>query len=526
MKKFLGIILSAALIFGAVPAVYAAEEAAEEPAQETAEEAKEETAEKTKIQYKNLGDKEYEITEDLEITDPEEADALLLSLRVSDSILKVDGDNIDVDFANQGERDLTITVNREDGEFRYLSFIPYETGSLSVMLKEEALDYYFEDNPPAEDLESVVYFSNMKISYYPGPEDLGIPDDDGMFKITAQGCAGYIDGKPLTDYRAAAGTELKFDLGRELMSNETVNWVVQYPSNNHFRNFKVSEDGLSITLEMPLNDIIVTAEMGEIIPPEELNDTDDIILPFKDVKKTSWYYEDVKEVYISGLMKGMSDDEFGPNVSTDRAMTVAMLYRLEGSPKVDGKIEYSDIKAGKWYTDAVIWASQNGIAAGYPDGTFKPGKEISRQELAQFIYKYAQYKGHGFVGMWYFPLNFEDIKQLGSWADEAMHWCVMHGLITGMENNMLAPKAPCTRAQLAAVFNRLSNIDLSPVEKVEEPEEKPEEEKPAEEKPAEEKPAEEKPAEEKPAEEKPAEEKPAEEKPAEEQPVEEIPAEG
>ena len=206
---------------------------------------------------------------------------------MSDSILKVDGDNIDVDFANQGERDLTITVNREDGKFRYLSFIPYETGSLSVMLKEEALDYYFEDNPPAEDLESVVYFSNMKISYYPGPEDLGIPDDDGMFKITAQGCAGYIDGKPLTDYRAAAGTELKFDLGRELMSNETVNWVVQYPSNNHFRNFKVSEDGLSITFEMPLNDIIVMAEMGEIIPPEELNDTDDIILPFKDVKKTS-----------------------------------------------------------------------------------------------------------------------------------------------------------------------------------------------------------------------------------------------
>ena len=490
MKRYLSLIISAALIFGTASAVCAAEEPAPE-------ENVSEAAEETKIQYKDLGEKEYEISEDLTITDAEEADAFLFNLQMSNSILKIDGDNIDIDFAETGKKDLTITINREDGKFGYLSFIPYEPGSLSIMLKPEAIDYYFEDNAAPEGLESISYFSNLKISYYPGPEDLGIPDDDGMFKITAQGCVGYVDGKPITDYRAVTGTKLTFDLGRELKENETLNWVVQYPSNNHFRNFDVSEDGLSISLEMPLNDIIVTAEMGEIIPPEEINQTDDIILPFKDVKESKWFYEDVKEMFEKGLMSGMSDNEFGPAVSTERAMILSILYRMEGSPKVEGKIEYSDIKAGKWYTDAVIWASQNGIASGYPDGTFKPDKEVSRQELAQFIYKYVQYKGHGFVGMWYFPLNFADIDQLGSWADEAMHWCVMNEIIAGMGSNMLAPKETCTRAQLAAILNRLSKIDLSPAPEpipVPEPITEPEEEEvPAEEVPAEEAPAQEMP---------------------------------
>ena len=229
--------------------------------------------------------------------------------------------------------------------------------------------------------------------------------------------------------------------------------------------------------------------------------------PFDDITPKDWFYKDVIEMYEKGLMSGMGNGKFEPNISTERAMVVSIIYRLEGSPAVEYKPLYSDVEEGKWYTDAIIWTSEQGISSGYPEGDFKPDQIVSRQELARFIYMYACYKGAGFKGLWDFNLDFDDADKVGSWAKESVQWCVMNGLITGVGNNLLAPRDISTRAQLAAIFNRFSKLDLAPAVVEEEPaEEQPDEEQPAEETPAAETPAEETPAEETPAAETPAEE--------------------
>ncbi|MBR2593255.1 MAG: S-layer homology domain-containing protein [Firmicutes bacterium] len=207
-------------------------------------------------------------------------------------------------------------------------------------------------------------------------------------------------------------------------------------------------------------------------------------------------------MYEKSYISGIGEGKFGPNLSTERGMIVTILYRMEGSPKVDFENLYSDVKEGEWYSDAVIWASSEDIAAGYPEGDFRPNQIVSRQELARFIYKYAEYKGYDLTKKDDLS-KFTDSSEVGSWARECVEWAVGTGLISGMGNGKLAPRDTATRAQLAAILNRLSKMTaVTPA---------PVDEKPAEEEPAEETPVAETPAEEAPAEETPASETPAEE---------------
>ena len=176
-------------------------------------------------------------------------------------------------------------------------------------------------------------------------------------------------------------------------------------------------------------------------------------LPFPDVTEGDWFYDAVRYAYENGLMDGVGDNLFAPNSDTTRAQLVTILYRLEGQPAPSGDSGFSDVAAGTWYTDAVAWAAENGIVNGVSETEFAPGKDITREQLATILFRYAEAKGYDVsarVDLSAYP----DANQIQSYAAESVAWAVAEGLIQGFEDNTLRPAGNATRAQIATILMR------------------------------------------------------------------------
>lgn len=181
--------------------------------------------------------------------------------------------------------------------------------------------------------------------------------------------------------------------------------------------------------------------------------------PFTDVGSGDWFYEDVLYVYNQGLIEGTGADTFSPDAAVTRGQVVTILWRMAGSPAVNFAMDFSDVTEDTWCAEAIRWAASEGIAQGFADGSFGQDVYVSREQLAAFLYREVQHQGGGFTGMWYFPLNYPDIEELGAFADEAMHWCVMTGVLQGTADGRLAPKATADRAQLSAILHRYLTVE-------------------------------------------------------------------
>lgn len=181
--------------------------------------------------------------------------------------------------------------------------------------------------------------------------------------------------------------------------------------------------------------------------------------PFTDVGSGDWFYEDVLYVYNQGLMEGTGADTFSPDAAVTRGQVVTILWRMAGSPAVNFAMDFSDVTEDTRCAEAIRWAASEGIAKGFADGSFGQDVYVSREQLAAFLYREVQHQGGGFTGMWYFPLNYPDIEELGAFADEAMHWCVMTGVLQGTADGRLAPKATTDRAQLSAILHRYLTVE-------------------------------------------------------------------
>ena len=174
---------------------------------------------------------------------------------------------------------------------------------------------------------------------------------------------------------------------------------------------------------------------------------------FTDLNPALWYHDGIHFCLENGLMKGVGNDKFNPGGTTSRGMIVTILYRLEGEPKVTAENPFTDVEDGQWYADAVIWAAGNDIVSGYGGGKFGPNDNITREQLATILYRYAQSKGQGFEGSWMFLLDYPDASEVSSWADEAMHWMVMNGIINGKDGK-LVPGGNASRAEAATMLQR------------------------------------------------------------------------
>ncbi|MBR5390566.1 MAG: S-layer homology domain-containing protein [Clostridia bacterium] len=179
---------------------------------------------------------------------------------------------------------------------------------------------------------------------------------------------------------------------------------------------------------------------------------------FSDIDPNAWYHEYVDYVVSKGLMQGVANDRFAPDITTTRAMIVTILHRLEGKPAVSGKVSFDDVEAGSWYADAVAWAEANEIVGGYGDGTFGPDDCITREQFAAILYRYAKFKGYD-VSKSADLSGYADVSTISDWALPAIQWANAENLITGRTATMLVLRDNATRAEAAAILVRfLENV--------------------------------------------------------------------
>ncbi len=191
--------------------------------------------------------------------------------------------------------------------------------------------------------------------------------------------------------------------------------------------------------------------------PENDNpvDTDKWVNPFTDVKENDWFFADVQYVAENNLMNGVAADKFAPNDTLTRAMLVTVLYRNEGEPAVNKSIPFADIDMSAYYADAVIWAQQNGIVNGVSETEFAPNDNITREQIAAIMHRYAQYKGYDVsVGENTNILSYDDFDSISEYAIAAMQYACGSGLMKGKIASTLNPKDNATRAEIAAILHR------------------------------------------------------------------------
>ena len=213
------------------------------------------------------------------------------------------------------------------------------------------------------------------------------------------------------------------------------------------------KDG-TYTFTMPAAKVTVSAVFT---PKSQAEGEGEAPLPFADVASDAWYAQAVAYVYRQGLMSGTAQNQFSPDLTTNRAMLVTILYRLAGSPAVNGGSAFTDVASGDWFASGVAWASANGIVTGYGDGRFGPNDPITREQMATILYRYAGFAGQSTAGQADLS-GYADAGRISPYAAASMGWAVDRGLITGVSAGTLAPGGSATRAQVATILMRLCEM--------------------------------------------------------------------
>ena len=234
---------------------------------------------------------------------------------------------------------------------------------------------------------------------------------------------------------------------------QKVTLTVKPQAGQELKSLKVTDkDGDAVTLtkveggytfNMPKGGVTVTAvfgcDGGAACPSKG----------FTDLDSEKWYHEYMDYAVEKGLLEGTSPTTMEPNATLTRAQLAQILYNLEGKPAVTGDLPFEDVPEGQWYYAAILWANQEGVVDGMSPDTFAPNEDISRQDLALMLYRYA-----GEPTVTGDLDGFQDAGQVGDWAQEAITWAVEEGIIDGMTPTTLEPTGTATRAQAAAMLQR------------------------------------------------------------------------
>lgn len=177
--------------------------------------------------------------------------------------------------------------------------------------------------------------------------------------------------------------------------------------------------------------------------------------PFYDVSQTDWFYAPVGYAYEKGLFSGMDANHFSPGSPMNRAMLMSVLHRLAGSPGVTAQVSFTDVPAGSWYAQAVVWGAAQGITSGKGGGLFDPDGLVTREQAVAMMYNYAvTYMGLS-AGTGADLSGYADLSRLSSWARPAMAWAVEQGVVSGVTNGStltLEPQRSATRAEMATML--------------------------------------------------------------------------
>ena len=177
--------------------------------------------------------------------------------------------------------------------------------------------------------------------------------------------------------------------------------------------------------------------------------------PFADVAKTEWFYPNVYFVCTNGIFQGTNADTFAPRSEMNRAMLVTALWRLEGETMPSVISAFKDVKAGDWSSDAVSWASEEGVVEGLSGELFGTANRITREQIAVMLYRYGKLKGYSLAAGADLS-KYTDRGSVAPWAVEAISWANAAGIINGRTPDTLAPGSSATRAEVAAMIQRFA----------------------------------------------------------------------
>ena len=250
---------------------------------------------------------------------------------------------------------------------------------------------------------------------------------------------GEIEGPSTVKYGKDAAYEITVDEGYEVVSVK-VNGV----------EIGAVEEVLLENVRINTKIEVKFAEIVEVIDEAIVEEA--WVNPFVDIFESDSYYEAIEFVYENGLFKGVSETEFAPATTMTRAMFVTVLGRLHGiTEDYVGENTFADVVEGEWYAPYVVWAADNGIVLGYGDGTFGINDEITVEQAAVILARYAAFIDLEVAAEYDLEAEYADAADVAEWAEEAMSWAVAEGIYEGTEG-CLNPQAPASRALIATML--------------------------------------------------------------------------
>lgn len=175
---------------------------------------------------------------------------------------------------------------------------------------------------------------------------------------------------------------------------------------------------------------------------------------YADVKKTDWYYDAVNYVSENGIMTGYSETQFYPNDQLSRAQACQVIYNIADADEQATEPIFSDVPLDQWYTDAISWASNNGVVSGYGNDLFGPDDAITREQMAAILYRYAGASSVEADNLG----NYTDANQISDWAIDALNWCVENKIMVGNGDGTMTPNKIISRAEVAAIMMNFMNM--------------------------------------------------------------------
>ena len=320
----------------------------------------------------------------------------------------------------------TVTINGEEQSTRVGSVqVPIPTGSstITVTMGEKTYHLHLTRSGGGGGGETTYPPTILETEHGTVTVDPTHPRQGDPVTITAQPDEGYEVGE--VTVTRPDGSQV------ELTENSDGTWGFTQP-------------GESVTIAVTFR-----CTGGELCPSAHLTD----------VELNAWYHEAVDYVVEHGIMVGVSATAFQPNGSLTRGQVVQILHNLEGKPEETAEAPFTDT-AGHWALEAIAWAAQNNVVAGYDDGTFGPEKLVTREEFAQMMYNYAKFRGYDLTAGGDLA-RFPDAGAISDWAETALSWANGKGLINGHDNGTIDPQGNTTRAQAASI---MKNFDLKVVE--------------------------------------------------------------
>lgn len=319
----------------------------------------------------------------------------------------------------------TVTINGEEQSTRVGSVqVPIPTGSSTITVTIGATTYHLHLTRSGGGGGETTYPPTiLETEHGAVTVDPIHPRQGDTVTITAQADEGYEVGE--VTVTRPDGSQV------ELTENSDGTWGFTQP-------------GESVTIAVTFR-----CTGGELCPSAHLTD----------MELNAWYHEAVDYVVEHGIMAGVSATAFQPNGSLTRGQVVQILHNLEGKPEETAEAPFTDT-AGHWALEAIAWAAQNNVVAGYDDGTFGPEKLVTREEFAQMMYNYAKFKGYDLTAGGDLT-QFPDAGAISDWAETALSWANGKGLINGHDNGTIDPQGNTTRAQAASI---MKNFDLKVVE--------------------------------------------------------------